>query len=231
MEFHPDKCKVLTITRKKNPIKSTYTLHGIVLERVSSTKYLGLTLTNQFDWNVHIDNISNKANKSICLLKRNVRMKDVQLKYVAYSSLVRPHLEYAVPVWDPYTKKNIDKLEIIQRRAARYVLDRYHYSASVTEMLNELGWKSLEKRRKYMRLIMMYKIANSLVAINVTNYLKPCLRQNRNYNDFAFILPRTGPDYFNYSFFPRTIKDWNVLPNHVVKALTMDPFKTLLSTV
>ena len=46
MEFHPHKCKVRTVTGKKNPIKFTYTLHGIVLERVSSTKYLGLTLTN-----------------------------------------------------------------------------------------------------------------------------------------------------------------------------------------
>ena len=134
MEFHPDKCKVLTATRKKNPIKFTYTLHGIVLERVSSTKYLDLTLTNHLDRNVHIDNITNKANKSLGLLKRNVRIKNMQLKSVAYNSLVRRHLEYAVPVWDPYTKKNIDKLEMIQRRAARHVLDRYHYSASVTEM-------------------------------------------------------------------------------------------------
>ena len=106
---------------------------------------LGLTLTNQLDWNVHIDNNTNKANKTLGLLKWNVQIKNVQLKSFAYNSLVRPHLEYAVPVWDPYTKKNIDKLKMIQRRAARY---RYHYSASVTEMLNELGWKSLEERRK-----------------------------------------------------------------------------------
>ena len=82
-----------------------------------------------------------------------------------------------------------------------------------------------------MRLTMMYKITNSLVAINYTDYLKPCLRQNRTYNDLAFILPRTGSDYLiNYSFYPRTIKDWNVLPSHIVKA-PMDSFKTLLSTV
>ena len=93
-------------------MKFTYTPHSMVLERVSSTKYLGLALTNQLDWNVHIDNITNKANKSLGLLKRNVRIKNVQLKSVAYNSLVRPHLEYAVPVWGPYTKKNIDKLDI-----------------------------------------------------------------------------------------------------------------------
>ena len=120
---------------------------------------------------------------------------------------------------------------MIQRRAARYVLNRYHYSASVTEMLNELGWKSLEERRRNMRLTMMYKITNSLVAINGALYLRPRLIQNRKCNEFAFILPSTGPDYFNYSFFPRTIKDWNFLPNQVVEAPTMDSFKTRLSTL
>ena len=49
MEFHPDKCKVLTVTRKRNPVQYTYTLHGIELEKVTSSKYLGLTLTNQLD--------------------------------------------------------------------------------------------------------------------------------------------------------------------------------------
>ena len=124
MEFHPDKCKALTVTRKKNPIKFSYKLHGIVLERVSSTQYLGPTLTNLLDWNVHIDNFTNKANESLALLKRNFRIKNVQSKSVAYSSVVRPHLEYAGPIWDPYVKKNIDELEMIQRRAASNVLNR-----------------------------------------------------------------------------------------------------------
>ena len=68
------------------------------------------------------------------------------------------------------------------------------------EMLNELGWKSLVERRKHMRLTMMYKITNSLVAINGINYLETCLRKIGKYKDLAFILPGTRPDYFNYSF-------------------------------
>ena len=63
----------------------------------------------------------------------------MQLKSIAYNSLVRPHLEYGAAIWDPYTKKNINKLEMIPRRAARYVVNRYHCSASVTDMLKELG--------------------------------------------------------------------------------------------
>lgn len=137
MEFYSDKCKVLTITRKKNPVTLTYILHGVVLERVSSTKYL-LTLANQLDWNVHIDKISNKTNKTLGLLKQNVLIKNAKFKSDAYNSLIRPHLAYTVPLWDLYIKENIDRLEMIQSRAATYSLNRYRYSANMTEMLNEL---------------------------------------------------------------------------------------------
>ena len=119
----------------------------------------------------------------------------------------------------------------VKARPTRYVLNRYHYSASVTEMLKELGWKSLEERRRYMRLAMIYKITDSFVAINGAQYLRLRLRQNRKCNDFAFILPCTGPDYFTDSFFPRNINEWNFLPNKVVEAPILDSFKTRLSTV
>lgn len=71
MEFHPEKYKVLTVTRMKDPVKHTYTLHGIELERVTSSKYLGLTLTNQLDLNAHINNIASKANKSLGFLNKS----------------------------------------------------------------------------------------------------------------------------------------------------------------
>jgi hypothetical protein len=44
--FHPEKCNVLTITKKRNPIKFKYTLHGHSLEHVTSAKYLGCTITS-----------------------------------------------------------------------------------------------------------------------------------------------------------------------------------------
>jgi hypothetical protein len=62
MAFHPEKCNVLTITKKRNPIKFNYTLHGHSLEHVTSAKYLGCTITSDLKWGPHINNICNKAN-------------------------------------------------------------------------------------------------------------------------------------------------------------------------
>ena len=56
-------------------------------------------------------------------------------------SLVRTNLEYSSTVWDPYSKQNVDKIEMVQRRAARFVVENYSYYASPTAMNKELGWQ------------------------------------------------------------------------------------------
>ncbi|XP_072027833.1 zinc finger BED domain-containing protein 4-like [Amphiura filiformis] len=90
-------------------------------------------------------------------------------------SLVRPHLEYTCPFWSPYHQKDINKIENIQRQAARLVLHRYRRQDSVSSMLQELQWVSLEQRRKTSSLILMYKICNNLVAVNPALYMTPML--------------------------------------------------------
>ena len=75
MEFHPDKCQVLTITRKWQPVTYNYILNGHQLEHVSDAKYLGITFTNDMRWSQHIDNITAKANKTLHFLQRNVQIK------------------------------------------------------------------------------------------------------------------------------------------------------------
>ena len=82
---------------------------------VDSAKYLGVTLSTDLRWNRHIDNITHKANQTLGFLRRNLKINSVALKTKAYRTLVRPTLEYASIVWDPYTQTDILKLEMIQR--------------------------------------------------------------------------------------------------------------------
>ena len=139
MAFHPDKCNVLTITRKRKPIVRDYHLHGHTLEAVKSAKYLGCTISDDLKWNEHTRNICNKANKTIGFLKRNLNINNTRIKETAYKSLVRPTVEYASSVWDPYQQNDKHRLEMVQRRAARYVTNRHHNTSSVNEMLKDLN--------------------------------------------------------------------------------------------
>ena len=85
----------------------------------------------------------------------------------SYNTIVRPHLEYSSSVWDPHTRKKIHAIEMVQRRAARYVKRNYRNTSSVGDMLNDLNWQTLEIRRKNQRLTMMYKIHNNESMITI----------------------------------------------------------------
>ena len=69
-------------------------------------------------------------------------------------------------VWDPHTRTQINQIEKVQRRAARYVTNQYRNTSSVTDMLQHFNWPSLEIRRTRVRLIMFCKIIHHVVAIH-----------------------------------------------------------------
>ena len=96
--------------------------------------------------------------------------KNKEIKTMAYNSLVRPQLEYASAVWSPYTKENINKIEKVQRRAARWVSNDYSTYSSVTDMLSNLGLWSLENRRIDARRTTFCNIVYGLVAILLPSY-------------------------------------------------------------
>ena len=228
MEFNPNKCEVIHITRSRNTCRNSYYMHGVALASVHSTKYLGITLTSDLRWNKHIDQITSKANRSLNFIKRNLQISNPALKTAAYNSLVRPILEYAPTIWDPHTKTNIDKIEMVQRRAARYVLHRHHNRSSVSSMLHFLGWTSLQQRREQARLCMMYKIHAGDVAINKNHYMTLAPLSILNTNGLRYVVPYSRCDYHLYSFFPRTIRSWNNLPSDIVEACSYNAFKSRL---
>ena len=229
MEFHPDKCEVIHISHKRNIIKHEYNLHGHILKAVTAAKYLGVTITSDLKWNRHIDSAATKANRVLRFLRRNLKVKSSSLKEKAYKTLVRPSMEYAATVWDPYTQNNINRLEMVQRRAARYTLNQWERCASVTAMLSTLAWRPLWVRRRDMRLVMLYKIANKLVEVPTNGYLLPITRASRHCHELGFQVPHSTKEFHKFSFYPRTIREWNALPTHIPGSGSLESFKSNLA--
>ena len=69
MEFNPDKCQVMHITKSRVPLKSRNALHDQILEPGDRAKYLGVTISQDLNWNQHIYNITGKANKTLGFIK------------------------------------------------------------------------------------------------------------------------------------------------------------------
>jgi hypothetical protein len=74
------------------------------LERLPKriAKYLGCQITSDLRWSDHVNNICGKANRTLGFLRRNLNVGSTSVKENAYKTLVRPTLEYASTVWDPY---------------------------------------------------------------------------------------------------------------------------------
>ena len=119
MEFHPQKCSTLRVSRKREKTTPSYHLHGQTLENVTTTKYLGVTIQDNLQWDTHIDTITKKANKTLGFVRRTLKIGNKRTKETAYKALVRPLLEYASTVWDPYTAQEVNALEKVQRRAVK----------------------------------------------------------------------------------------------------------------
>lgn len=121
--------------------------------------------------------------------------------------MVRPTLEYASTVWDPY-QDNLEKdLEQVQRRAARFVYNEYQNVSPgcVSSLMDRLNWEPLKDRRCKDRLTMAYKIRNRLVDIDPSNYYKP--GDPRTRGGHRIHQQRTLKDQYRYSFFPRSTRE------------------------
>ena len=94
MRFNAAKCHPLEITRQHKYHPTSYTIKGVQLQHVDHHPYLGVELTSDLTWKTHISNITSKANRILNLLRRHLYGCNQEVKSIAYTSLVRPHLEY-----------------------------------------------------------------------------------------------------------------------------------------
>ena len=230
MNFNVKKCHLLSARKRTHTITNQYILKGKVLEPVEHYPYLGVELESNMKWDHHIKQITAKANQTLGFLRRNFSKCPQKVKEHVYHVLVRPHLEYASAAWDPHLDKDVKKVESVQRNAARFVKNNYvREQGVVTNLLKDLGWPSLQDRRKYHRLEMFYSIINGQSSLQIPNYLyRPVKRETRTLDSGCFIHTKTTLDIYRHSYFPRTILDWNLLPSHIRQSETKASFLAAL---
>ncbi len=229
MRFNAKKCNIMTISRSKSPLTKFYHLSGQVLEEVNMAKYLGVNISQDLSWTSHIASVAQRGNYSLAFLRRNLKGCPAELKQLGYNSLVRSLLEYSAPIWDPHYAKDIQKIEKVQRRAARFVTNNYDWSCSVTGMMKKLGWKTLKDRRRELRLSLLYKIVNEKVAIQSDTLLTKADARTRSSHQHKYRQYTCNTNSFKSSFIPRTIPEWNALPAGVIEAPNTGAFKAAVS--
>ena len=231
MKFNTAKCKIMQMTNHHNKLLFMYKMYGSPLVTTEQHSYLGVQLHHKLSWQPHIQYTCNKASKILGFLQRNLRHCPVDLRQLTYKQFVLPILEYCAPIWDPYHQKYIRQIEMVQHKAARFVLGkpwRRCERDSITNMLNQLNWTTLEKRRKYARLTLLYKILHKLICIPESYLPQLSTSRTRCHHEFKFLHYQKNVDSYKYAYFPRTILDWNNLTENIVNSSTLETFKLKL---
>ena len=224
MKFNVEKCKVLHIGSNNDHVN--YSMNGAELSKVDQEKDLGVLISKDLKPSLQCKEVIKTANKLVGFIGRSFEHKSEKVIRTLYNSLVRPHLEYCVQFWSPYYRKDIDKLERVQRRVTKMIprLRNKPYE----ERLQELNLFSLSKRRLRGDLIEVYKMFKGFDNINIDDYLTVDRTHATRSNGYKIVGKRFTSNEAKHFFFNRIVNVWNGLPANIADCNTIETFKKRL---
>jgi len=195
MKINPGRSKAITFTRDrlKNPVGDQK------IPEASSCIYLGIILRSDLTWVDQVKYTVQKAWKALQFVMRVLKKGNWNTKRLAYTSSVRPILQYGSACWDPCKGGQMNALDSLQKKAAQF-----------TNHTKDSDWETLAQCRTIARLCVLFK---SYCGERVWKAIRDRLRR-------AYCLSRVNPvrkirdrkrrtDIGKYSFANRTIKNWN----------------------
>jgi len=146
---------------------------GIALPNDVEEKYLGIVFESSLKFDKNVNNVVNHTKRLTGLIKRTFKCMNKTLFLTLYKSLICSIVDYGSTIWYPTSRKNIQLIENIQRRATRIVpeLQGLNYK----ECLKELNLPTLLYRRQRFDLIQIFKIIKGFDDISVDEFF--------NFND------------------------------------------------
>ncbi len=230
LKFHPAKCKTMTLSsRGLAQPEAAYTLGGKRIKQITQEKDIGVIVDNKLSFDQHIASVANKGNRIMWAIRRcYTHLEEVSFRHL-FRGLVRPHLEYAQPVWKPYKRGQIHKLEQVQRRATKLVptlRDRPY-----PERLQRLLLPTLAFRRLRGDMIETFKITHGLYDPRTTRGLLYAESHTRTRgHPYKLKTQQSKKTARLNSFSRRIVSHWNSLPWSVVTATTVAKFEQRLDS-
>ena len=227
MLFNSKKCHILHLGPRN--AKYEYTMEGRVLEGVESEKDVGVIVHQSLKPTMQCAKAAGRANAILGQLSRAVCYRDKDTFLKLYKVYVRPHLEYAVASWSPWTVGDREVLEKVQRRALGMVSNMR--GRSYEDRLTEAGLTNLVDRRVRGDMIETYKIMSGKDRVDPRIFFDlaedgpgPRTRQAAAQHIRAQVV-RPKLDIRRFCFSQRVISTWNLLPDSLKGVGTTLAFK------
>ncbi|MCG8033360.1 MAG: reverse transcriptase family protein, partial [Candidatus Thiodiazotropha taylori] len=228
VDFNAAKNEALLLSRKLNrPIHPPVYMLNHEINEVQFHKHLGIYFSEDCSWHKHIDYIKERAWTRINLMRKFKYDLDRKSLETIYISFIRPVLEYADVIWDNCSQQEKIDLEKIQNEAARIATGTTKL-VSLQKLYEEIGWETLEARRKKHKLVLFYKMFYNLTPPYLSSLVPPQVQHVSRYSlrnaNNVQTLPSHTTQYYN-SFLPFVIREWNNLPDAIRNVDTVESFK------
>ena len=215
-----------------SPYCHSFHLDGHVIKSVFKVCDLGIHTDNKLKFTCHYDRITSNAYSRAFLILKSFVSNDPSLLIRAYCVYVRPILEFCTQLWNPRMKKDIIKIERVQKFFTRKVCKRARVLyTDYSSRLSCLNLESLEKRRLIFDLIFVYKMLNNLIDIPLQPFFTISTSSTRGHSRKLLVSGNINSNVRGNFFSYRIIHVWNSLPESVVCASSVDLFKRLIRRV
>jgi hypothetical protein len=224
MSFNVEKCSVMHVG--KNNQHFQYSMNNVIMESVEQQRDLGVIITNDLKHEKQVEKSVKNASRMLGFIARTFEYKSKNIMIPLYKALVRPHLEYAVQLWSPNLRKDINKMEKIQRKATKMIPGLRNLSYE--QRLQQLELISLEQRRLRGQLIETYKYLNGFNDASLEGLFERDINVRTRNNGHKLIRETFRTSKAQNSFPFNIPSAWNLLPESIVSACTVNTFKNRL---
>lgn len=197
------------------------------LSHVSTIKDLVVAVSNDLKWNNHIDHILAKGYRMLSFLRRHTLTSfDENTRKLLHLSFVRRHIGYASKVWAPQEISNLTRIERLQRRATKYMLNmNYYNSVPYRDRLIRLNLLPVSYWHELKDLVFYFKCRTNHYNIPINDFVAPRTNVRTTRHSSA-----SDVKLFQASYFNRITKLWYNLPSSVRASPSSYQFK-YLSTI
>ena len=224
-----DKCQHCHISLSRISQPSDYFVSDFKLPIVSIARDLGVLIDSRLTFRDHIKSVVSRGHLRAMQIWRCFLCKDTDILIKAFTTYVRPLLEYCSPVWSPTSVGLVNDLESVQRRFTKRLPG--FKLISYDDRCARLGIDRLELRRLRADLILCYKILHGLVLLSSDDFFTiVCNRATRGHS-YKLFLPESRVDCRKRFFAVRIVRVWNSLPDDVVSADSLPLFVGRLRSV
>ena len=224
MSFNVDKCSVMHIGH--NNMKSNYNTSNQQLPTTDQQRDLGIIITKDLKWQKQTEKSCKTANRVLGFIERNFMFKNKGLILPLYKSLVRPHLEHAVQFWSPYLRRDIDKMEKIQRIATKMIAEIRNHSYH--QRIQEHDLISFVQRRLRGQLIEVFNYLNRFTTASARGLFDYNLNDRTRNNGAKLIVKHFNTSVAQHFYTIKITTTWNALSNEVVTSRTVNSLKNSL---